>query len=138
MGPLTRLLARRGRLVCPGKEKGFCRLPGSQASQERPPFGRAAGRVPLVCWGFLPPSANVRSVLPAVPRLPPPHLPPAQPKETHLAHKRTSSRGNLCQAQFLYKGRNEISVPTAWSSRAVSTVWFTSNSYPNLFATFSC
>lgn len=23
MGPLTRLLAGRGRLVCPGKEKGF-------------------------------------------------------------------------------------------------------------------
>lgn len=27
-------------------------------------------------------------------------LPPTQPKETHLAHRQTSCRGNLCQAQL--------------------------------------
>lgn len=107
VGPLTLLLARRGFSSALEKEKGFCRLPGSQASQERRPFGRAAGRVRLVCPGFLPPSADARSVL----TLPfqsclLPDLPPAQQRETHLAQKQTGSRGNLGQAQII-KGRNQ-------------------------------
>lgn len=101
MGPLTRLLARRGRLLCSGKEKGFAGCLEARHPRRRPLLGRAAGRVRLVCRGFLPPSADARSVLPAVPRLPPPHLPPAEQKETHLAQKQTSSSENLCQAQVI-------------------------------------
>lgn len=55
------------------------------------------------------------------------------PRLSRLAQKQTGSRGNLGQAQII-KGRNQMSAPTAWNSRAVSTVWL----IPNLFAWFSC
>lgn len=115
MGPLTRLLDRRGRLVCPGKEKGFAGCLGARRARRERPLGERQGvsvgsagdsfrplrtRAPfcLLCQGCLLPGQRKRV-----------------PGETCARHK-------------VIKGRNEISAPTAWNSRAVSTVWFLSNS----------